>query len=228
MRTKHWLLGGVAVAALGAGVTALGALPRPASADPAPAAAAQPPSDPPPPARSEAALPVKAVVLFNSGVGYFQREGAVDGDARVDLSFPAAEVNDLIKSLVLQDLGGGQVTAVSYDSQDPVERTLQSYAINLHATAGLAGVLKQARGEKVEVSFLQPTPGQPATLTGSVIGVEVQKVPGGKDGPIDAEVLTLWCSDGLRSLRLSELQRVRFLNPQLESEVRRALEVLTT
>ena len=60
----------------------------------------------------------------------------------------------------------------------PVERTLQSYAVNLHNTAGLAGVLRQARGERVEVSFLQPTPGQPATLSGSVIGVEVQKVPG--------------------------------------------------
>src|SRR5439155_15754723 len=118
----------------------------------------------------------KAVVLFNSGVGYFQREGSVEGDARIDLQFPATEINDLLKSLVLQDLGGGQVTAVSYDSQDPVERTLQSYAINLHATAGLAGVLKQARGEKVEGSFLSPTPGQPATPTGSGIGAEMQQV----------------------------------------------------
>jgi hypothetical protein len=41
-------------------------------------------------------------------------------------------------------------------------------------------------------------------------------------------VLTLWCADGMRSLKLNELQRVRFLNPQLEGEVRKALEVLTT
>ena len=49
-------------------------------------------------------LPVGQVVLFSSGVGYFQREGSVEGDARVDLSFPATDINDLIKSMVLRDL----------------------------------------------------------------------------------------------------------------------------
>src|SRR5262245_49893925 len=216
MRTYTWLIGGACAAALCAGAVAPSVWPRPAADPPAPA---QPPADPPP-ARAEPALPIKAVVLFNSGVGYFQREGQVEGDARVDLQFPATEINDLIKSLLLQDLGGGQVAAVSYDSQDPVERTLQSYAVNLHNTSGLAGVLRQARGERVEVAFLQPTPGQPATLSGSIIGVEMQKVPGGKDSPpVDTEVLTLWCADGMRSLKLSELGRVRFLNPQLQGEV---------
>jgi hypothetical protein len=54
------------------------------------------------------------VVLFSSGVGYFQREGQIDGDARVDLSFPVQDINDLIKSMVLRDLDGGHVSAVSY------------------------------------------------------------------------------------------------------------------
>ena len=55
-------------------------------------------------------LPISQVVLFSSGVGYFQREGDVDGNTRVDLSFPVQDINDLIKSMVLQDLGGGHVT----------------------------------------------------------------------------------------------------------------------
>ena len=41
------------------------------------------------------ALPMTRVVLFNSGVGYFQREGEVNGDARIDLSFSAQNINDL-------------------------------------------------------------------------------------------------------------------------------------
>src|SRR5690349_20573285 len=32
-------------------------------------------------------LPIAQVILYSSGVGYFQREGTVEGDARVDLSF---------------------------------------------------------------------------------------------------------------------------------------------
>ena len=94
-------------------------------------------------------LSIWQVVLFSSGVGYFQREGAVDGDARVDLTFPASDINDLIKSLTLQDLDGGLVSAVNYDSHDPVERTLKSFAVDLTGDPGQAQLLGQARGEKV-------------------------------------------------------------------------------
>src|SRR5438445_9066 len=75
-------------------------------------------------------LPIKQVVLFNSGVGYFQREGDVDGNARVQLSFPVGDINDLLKSLVLQD-SKGQVGNVSYDSSDPIDKILRSFALDL-------------------------------------------------------------------------------------------------
>src|SRR5262245_51202263 len=78
-----------------------------------------------------AELPVTRIVLFSSGVGYFQREGQVDGNARIDLQFPAGQVNDLLKSLILQDAHGGQVGAVSYDNRDPLDKTLKSFAIDL-------------------------------------------------------------------------------------------------
>src|SRR5215469_17421182 len=39
-------------------------------------------------------------------------------------------------------------------------------------------------------------------------------------------MLNLWCADGMRSLKLSEVQRVRFLNPVLDSEIKKALETL--
>ena len=70
--------------------------------------AGQAPEKQPAPVKTDGSLPIRQVVLFNSGVGYFQREGEVDGDARVDLSFPTSDINDLLKSLILQDLAGGQ------------------------------------------------------------------------------------------------------------------------
>src|SRR5262245_38554534 len=71
-------------------------------------------------------LPISQVILFSSGVGYFQREGQVEGSTRIDLTFPIQDINDLLKSMVLQDLDGGHVSAVSYDSHDPIDRTLKS------------------------------------------------------------------------------------------------------
>ncbi len=197
---------------------------------------ARSPADPPRPpaahavasAPSESAtqLPIGQVVLFSSGVGYFQREGTIEGDARVDLSFPTQDINDLIKSMVLRDLNGGHVSAVSYDSNAPVEKTLQSFAVNLSSNPTFGQILNQARGEKVEVVLQQANAAQPGTLTGAIMGVE-QKQEGVDKAVVNVEQLNLWCADGMRSVKLSDVQRVRFLNPVMDNEVRKALETLT-
>src|SRR5262245_10958380 len=171
-------------------------------------------------------LPIGQVVLFSSGVGYFQREGQIDGSQRIDLSFPTQDINDLIKSMTLRDMDGGHITAVSFDSNVPVERTLQSYAVNLTSNPSFGDILNQSRGEKVEVTLQQTNATQPGTLTGSVVGVEAKRVAVGKD-VVEEKCLNLWCADGMRSLKLSEVQRVRFLNAIMESEFRKALETLS-
>src|SRR6187402_3686394 len=96
-------------------------------------------------------LPITRVVLFNSGVGYFSRSGEVEGDARVDLSFQEQDINDLLKSMVLEDFGNGRIAAVSYDSREPISRTLASFAINLNNNPTFAGIVQQMRGERVDV-----------------------------------------------------------------------------
>jgi hypothetical protein len=170
-------------------------------------------------------LPIKQVVLFNSGVGYFQREGIIDGNQRVDLSFPVQDINDLIKSLVVRDADGGQITGISYDSNAPIERTLKSFAVNLSGNPTFAQILTQAKGEKVEVALQQQGNAQPATLTGQIITVETKKVVVGKD-IVEVECLNLWCADGMRSVKLADVLKLRFLNALMDSEFKKALETL--
>jgi hypothetical protein len=172
-------------------------------------------------------LPVAQAVLFSSGVGFFQREGEIDGNQRIDLSFPVQDINDLLKSMVLQDLGHGHVSAVSYESRDPIDKTLRSFAINLTQNPGYGQILNQARGEKVEVSLQATNNAQPGTLTGTIIGVEPKEEAVSKDKIVHIEMLNLWCAEGMRSLRMPDVLRVRFLNPVMENEVKRALEVLS-
>src|SRR5947208_1996398 len=132
-------------------------------------------------------LPMTRVVLFNSGVGYFSRSGEVEGDARVDLTFQETDVNDLLKSMVLEDFGNGRIAAVSYDSREPISRTLSSFAINLNANPTFAGILSQARGERIEVTAQPTAANQPGKLVGTIVGIEKQKVPAGQ-AQIDVEV----------------------------------------
>jgi hypothetical protein len=218
MRRVLWLLPLAGIATLAGLVLLMRPAPLPAGAGKADVPAEG--------ASRSGALPINRVILYSSGVGYFQRSGKVQGNARVDLSFPVQDINDLLKSLVLRDLGGGQVSAVSYDSHDPVEKTLQSFAVNLNNNPSFANLLNQARGEKVEVVLQQANAAQPGSLTGAVVGVETQHQHVSKDSVADVEVLNLWCAEGLRGVKLADVQRVRFLNPILEGEVKKALEVL--
>jgi hypothetical protein len=172
-------------------------------------------------------LPIAQAVLFSSGVGFFEREGEIEGNQRIDLSFPVQDINDLLKSMVLQDLGKGHISAVSYESRDPIDKTLRSFAINLTQNPGYGQILNQARGEKVEVSLQASNNAQPGTLTGTIIGVEPKEEAVSKDKIVHVEMLNMWCAEGMRSVRLPDVLRVRFLNPVMENEVKRALEVLS-
>src|SRR4051812_11609236 len=170
-------------------------------------------------------LPISRVVLFNSGVGYFSRSGEVEGDARVDLTFPESDINDLLKSMVLEDFGKGRISAVSYDSREPIARTLSSFAINLNGNPTFSSIVSQMRGERIEIAVSPTAANQPGKLTGVIVGVEEQKVPAGTQ-TVEVEVLNMWCAEGMRAVKFSDIQSLRFSNPVIESEFRRALEVL--
>ncbi|MEZ6142954.1 MAG: DUF4139 domain-containing protein [Zavarzinella sp.] len=159
-------------------------------------------------------------------MGHFTRSGEVTDHARVDLTFQEDDINDLIKSMTLRDYSEtGRISAVTYDSRDPIDRTLRSFAIDLNNNPTFSSILNQARGEPVEVTLLNNA-NQPGNLVGKIVGVEKQKVAS-KDGATEAEVLNLWCAEGMRSVKLNEVQRLRFSNPVIENEMRRALETLS-
>ena len=73
-----------------------------------------------PTTRPAADVPVKQVVLFSSGVGYFEHFGTIKGEGSTELRFKTAQINDILKSLVLQDLDGGMINTITYPSQDPI------------------------------------------------------------------------------------------------------------
>ena len=61
-------------------------------------------------------LPLKRVVLFSSGVGFFEHSGEIDGDRTIEMRFDTAAINDLLKSMVVQDFGDGHISTVTYGS----------------------------------------------------------------------------------------------------------------
>ena len=165
-------------------------------------------------------LPLKKVVLYNAGVGFFEHRAEVDGTAKVDLKFNVGDVNDLLKSMVLEDQGGGRVSTVTYSSMDPITKTLKTFAIDLTSNPTMADLLDQVRGEKVEIEA-------PNRIIGTILGVETREQQvGGKDRVIETAYLNLLTETGLRSFPLSSVGRIKLMEPKLDAELRQALTVL--
>jgi hypothetical protein len=165
------------------------------------------------------ALPLKKVVLFTSGVGFFQHAGKVTDDATVEMKFAADDVNDLLKSMVLEDLGGGTVSTVSYASRDPITKTLGTFAVNLTDNPSMGQILARLRGEKIEIDAATPA-------TGTIVGVEKRTVPAGENKTVEKEFVTLLTADGLRTIALDTVTRIKLVDPRLQGELEKALAVL--
>ena len=167
---------------------------------------------------ADAPLPLERVVLFTSGVGYYQHGGTIVDEATVEMQFAAADVNDLLKSMVVLDPGGGPPT-VSYASRDPVTKTLGTFAVNLTDNPSLGELLGRLRGQRVELDAATP-------VAGTVVGVEQRRVEIGEDQAVEKQFLTVLTADGLRTLPLDAVSRVKLADPRLQAELEKALAVL--
>jgi len=169
----------------------------------------------------DANLPLKRVVLFNSGVGFFEHSGKVDGNATVEMKFKTDQINDLLKSMVVQDLDGGRISTVNYGSKDPITKTLKTFSIDLTANPTLAQLLQQVRGERVELEA-------PNKLAGVILGVETRKKQIGEQTFIDVDILNLLTDGGLRAVPMDSISTLRLMNEKLDAELRKALALLAS
>lgn len=168
----------------------------------------------------ETELDISRIALFSSGVGYFERAGQVAGDTTIELKFRTEQINDIIKSMIVQDLGGGTVGEISYASRDPLAKTLRSFAVDLTGDPSLAELLDQLRGEPVEVNG-------PRTLAGVIVGVEQEPVFNDQGETIrQIERLTVLTDAGLQQVELTAIEGIELTNEKIAAELRKALAAL--
>ena len=163
-------------------------------------------------------LPLEKVVLFSSGVGYFEHRGYVEGNTSLEVAFATEEMADILKSIVLQDYDGGKIDAVQYQPPEPLQRQLKEFSFDLQRNTSLYELLGQARGEQLEVQF-----GDSQPLTGRILGVETQ--PGSDSAPPEKQI-TLYSDGSMVKVSLSDIGSLRFSDPALQKELQEILTVL--
>lgn len=98
-------------------------------------------------------LPLDKVRLYESGVGYFERAGNLDGRG-ASLPVPSAHLDDAIKSLVVLSRNGS-VEDITFDSrQSPaVARARAGLPPDVDAQVDLLALLNTLQGAEIEVSL---------------------------------------------------------------------------
>ena len=165
-------------------------------------------------------LPIKRVVLFKHGVGFFQRSGSVDGDQLIELSFKADQMNDVLKSLTTLDYGGGSFAALSYDSEVSMERRLGELNMRIPKKGAISAFLDQIKGARVAL------PRSEGELEAAVMGIE--ELQHSVDGKSVTETHLALLTDDHRMVRvpLLEVESLRFLDDSIRRDLRTLMEIL--
>jgi hypothetical protein len=170
-------------------------------------------------------LPVRKVVLYKNGVGYFEHAGTVNGNQRVTIDFTSPQLNDVLQSLTVLDEGGGRIAGVNYNSTTPLAEQLKTLSLGMTDDPTSTELFQALRGQRVEVIG---SPG--GTITGRLMSIEARtEKPGTGDATIDKFYLTLVAASGaVRVIELTPALSVRPLDANLEGQLDRYLELLST
>ena len=154
-------------------------------------------------------LPVKRVVLYKNGVGYFEHLGGVRGSQDVSISFTSGQLNDVLKSLTVLDLNGGRITGVGYDSSAPTGKQLGDLRLPVGEKTSLTEFLGALRGARLEV-----TSGT-TVVKGRLLSIE-RKTRTGGGATLEVDYLSLVTDSGeLKTTELTAGFSVRLLEAGL-------------
>lgn len=167
-------------------------------------------------------LPVRRVILYKTGVGYFEHLGEVRGDQTVGIDFTSGQLNDVLQSLTVLDLGGGRITGVNYNSEAPLSQRLGMLRLPLTEQTNISKFYGALRGARLEVRS-----GSNA-IAGRLLSVERKtRVSGGTT--LEVDVITLVSDAGdVRSVELTPGVTVRLAERDVNEEVGHYLGLLAS
>lgn len=166
-----------------------------------------------------AELPVKNVVLYKHGVGYFERAGELSAGESARLDFKEADMNDVLKSLTVEVKGGAGVSALRYDSSEPLDRKLLQYPLKLGDRQPISTLLDQLKGARLTLTI------GTQTVEGVIVSARVSK----SSEQLPEQELVVLLTDGgeLRTLNLTAASALRLADPKLQLQLKEYLSTLT-
>jgi hypothetical protein len=166
-------------------------------------------------------LPVRRVVLYKNGVGYFEHTGRVHGSQDLKIDFTSSQLNDVLKSLTVLDLNGGKISGVGYNSVAPIAEQLKALRLPLGESTTLAGFLNALRGTRIEVR------NGAVVASGRLLSVEEKITRKGQEETGKTLEISLVGEGGLvRTFPLTAATSVRLADRDLGEEIAKYLTLV--
>jgi hypothetical protein len=156
--------------------------------------------------------------LYKHGVGYFARSGRLGAGESARLDFKAEEMNDVLKSLTLEEKGGGKISGLRYDSSESLDKKLGEFPFALGSQQPLSAVLDQLKGARIELKF------GAETVAGAIVGA--RRAPPAQNQPEREQVTMLMDSGEIRNLDLGAVTSLHFSDPALQLQFKDYLSAL--
>ena len=171
------------------------------------------------PSLTAADLTVSKVVLYKHGIGFFERSGAVPAGDEAQLQFKATEMDDVLKSLTVEKRGGGGVSAVRYDSSDPLAKRLEVFPFRIGSKVNLADILDQFKGAQLELRL------STGAVRGAIISSRLS--PATDRQPERIELMLFMENGELQTVDPTGAAGVKFVDPKLQSQFQDYLQVIS-
>lgn len=163
---------------------------------------------------------VTKVVLYKHGMGYLEREGKIKGNAILSLAFRAEQMKDLLTSFFAVDLGGGRISAVRYETRDPLSKQLEDILIKVPERAALSEFLMQLKGARLRAKAAGET------IEGRILGVEpVTEIANNQVVNKGYRLVLLTEAGPIRSLDLFAVSEFSLADEALQRDLRRLLDL---
>ncbi len=167
-----------------------------------------------------AELSLKRVLLSTGGVGYFEYEAEVEGNAELALDVRLDQVDDVLKSIVVYD-DHGAVGTISLPGREPLAQIFRDLPFGPGALASPVALLNALKGARVRVAGDR-------RLEGRLLAVEPEHTRlGGDSATITRQRVSLMTDTGLQQFVLEDADSLEFVDAELKAQLDRALAAIT-
>ncbi|MDI1435488.1 DUF4139 domain-containing protein [Polyangium sorediatum] len=165
-------------------------------------------------------LALRRVMLSTGGVGYFEHEAQVSGDAELTFDVRLDQVSDVLKSLLAMD-PQGRLGQASLPGRAPLSEIFRDLPFSQEDLSSTASLLRALRGQMLRVSA------HATTMEGRLVAVTEEKVSLGEgQGTIVRNRLSLLTPTGMRQVVLEEADAIEIVDTRLRAQVEQALAAI--